>query len=42
MNERAHGNKRHRIFDGTKTRRESEKAKSWGISEIDDGIYNLK
>jgi hypothetical protein len=38
MNERAHGNKKHRIFDGTKTRRKREAAKILDIPEIDDGI----
>jgi hypothetical protein len=29
MNERAYGNKRHRIFDGTKTQKKAKKAKIW-------------
>jgi hypothetical protein len=38
MNERAHGNKRHRIFDGTKTQKKAKKAKILDIPEIDDDI----
>jgi hypothetical protein len=39
MNERAHGNKRHRIFDNTKTQKKAKKTpKILDIPEIDDGI----
>jgi hypothetical protein len=39
MSERAHGNKRHRIFDGTKTQKKVKKTpKILDIPEIDDGI----
>jgi hypothetical protein len=38
MNERAHGNKRHRIFDGKTQKKAKKNPKILDIPEIDDGI----